>query len=123
MKHRILLPLCVLFAAALGSNSFAHAQAVSANVIGSITDKTGASVPDAKVILTEQTTGVSATRATNNSGNFEFSNVPPGTYTVAAEHAGFQTAKSTNISVVVNTSTRADLVLSVGSETQQVEVT
>jgi hypothetical protein len=123
MKHRILLPLCVLFAVALGSNSFAHAQAVSANVIGSITDKTGASVPDAKVTLTEQTTGVSATRATNNSGNFEFSNVPPGTYTVSAEHAGFQTAKSTNISVVVNTSTRADLMLSVGSETQQVEVT
>jgi len=68
----------------LVSTPRALAQAVSANVVGGITDTTGASIPDAKVTLREQTTGVSATRTTNSSGNFEFPNISPGTYTVSA---------------------------------------
>jgi len=117
MKHRVLLQLSLLFSLALVSTPRALALAVSANVVGRHYRYPGASIPDAKVTLTEQATGVSATRTTNSSGNFEFPNIPPGTYTVSAEHVGFQTAKSSNTSVIVNTSTRADLTLSVGSET------
>lgn len=122
MISRAASTLFLAFAVLLASCPQGFAQATSANLVGTITDSTGASIPNATVTVLEQGTGVTSTRQTNASGNYNFPDVAPGTYTVSAQHAGFKVAKSPNISVVVNTSTRADLMLSVGSEDQQVEV-
>ena len=122
MIRRVFLILVLTIAALVATCPYGFAQAVSANLIGTITDSTGASIPGATVTVMEQGTGLVSTRQTNASGNYNFPQVTPGTYTVTAQHPGFKVARSPNISVVVNTSTRADLMLSVGSEDQQIEV-
>lgn len=110
----------ILFLSCFTSAGFG--QAVSSTMLGTITDQTGAVVPNAKVTITEEKTGVGQTTQTNASGNYEFPNIAPGIYTVKVEESGFQTAESKNIEVVVNSSVRANLALALGSTTQQVVV-
>jgi hypothetical protein len=98
-------------------------QAVSATLLGSVSDVSGASVANAKVTLTESNTNVSRTAQTNESGNFVFPDLPPGTYTVAVEMTGFKKETRTDIAVLVNTTQRVDVKLQPGNITETVEVT
>lgn len=98
-------------------------QAVTATVVGTITDPTGAVVPNVPVTLTNQDTGAVATGKTNGSGNFEFTLLQPGTYTVSASSQGFKTEAKKDVPVTVNTNTRVDLTLQTGSSSETVEVT
>jgi hypothetical protein len=70
--------------------SSAYAQAVSATLIGTVTDSSGGVVPNAKITIVEMNTGVAQTRETNSSGNYTFPFVPPGRYRVMAELTGFK---------------------------------
>src|ERR1700675_3253078 len=90
-------------------------QAVNATLLGTVTDSTGASVANVKVMITETNTVISRTSATNDSGNYVFPDLPPGTYTVLAELAGFKRESRSGIDVIVNTTQRVDLVLQPGS--------
>src|SRR5438046_1471037 len=101
MKHlRLMCFLAVIvFTAAVSL----YSQAVNATLLGTITDASGAAVPNAKITITEVNTGVSRTVQTNESGNYTFSELPPGTYSVTAEQAGFKRAARTGVDVVVNT--------------------
>jgi hypothetical protein len=105
------------------STGFAHAQAVNATLLGSVTDVTGAVVQNAKVTVTEATTNVSRVTNTNESGNYTVPNLPPGTYNVTVEVTGFKKETRRDIVVQVDTTTRADLQLTPGSITETVEVT
>ena len=100
-----------------------YAQAVNANLTGTITDSSGATVPNAKVSLLETNTGVSRSATTNESGNYLFPNLPPGTYTVTVERTGFKKIARTGVDVQVDTSPRVDLMLQPGSITETIEVT
>ncbi|PWT87102.1 MAG: TonB-dependent receptor, partial [Proteobacteria bacterium] len=97
-------------------------QAVNSTVLGSVTDSTGAVVVNAKVTLTEANTNVSQTRQSNESGNFVFSDVPPGNYFVTVEMTGFKKEQRRNISLLVNTTQRVDIQLQPGNITETVEV-
>jgi len=111
--------LCaVLF---LGSMNF-YGQAVNATLLGTVTDVTGATVPGAKVTLTETNTGGIHTGQTNESGNFTFPELPPGQYSVAVEADGFKKETRTNVDLVVNTGTRIDFRLQPGSVSESIEV-
>lgn len=98
-------------------------QAVTATVLGGVTDTSGAAVVGAKVVITEQNTGTVRNTETNQSGNYTFSNIPAGTYTVEVDMQGFRKAIKQGIDVLVNTSTRADLVLQPGDVKEQIVVT
>lgn len=100
-----------------------HAQAVSATLVGTISDATGAGVVGAKITIQELLTGIIRDTTTNESGNYTFPNLTPGTYSVAVETAGFKKATRPSVDVVVNTTTRVDLALEPGSATQTVTVT
>src|SRR5436309_10442983 len=65
-------------------------QAVNATLLGSVTDSSGAAVGNAKVTLAETNTGISHTSQTNDSGNYVFPDLPPGTYAITAEQSGFK---------------------------------
>ncbi|HLJ77233.1 MAG TPA: carboxypeptidase-like regulatory domain-containing protein [Acidobacteriaceae bacterium] len=104
-----------------GSNSWS--QAVTATLVGTVSDSTGAVVPNATVKLTNQQTEAVATQATNSSGNYEFTFITPGTYLVDVTANGFKAARRTDVTVVVNTTTRVDMTLQAGSATQVVTVT
>jgi hypothetical protein len=101
----------------------AAAQFDTASVVGTVKDAQGATVPDAKVTLTNTETGVSAVRNTTADGNYEFSNVRPGTYIVTAEKAGFSIALMDNVPVQVAARMRVDLQLAIGQISERVIVT
>ncbi len=98
-------------------------QAVSATLLGTVTDDTGAAVPNAQLQILESSTGIAHAGVTNESGNFTFPDLTPGTYTVSVESKGFKKETRANVEVVVNTATRVDLSLQPGSITESVIVT
>jgi carboxypeptidase family protein/TonB-dependent receptor-like protein len=99
------------------------AQAVTGTVLGTVTDATGAVVPNAKISLLEVNTNLGRSNATNESGNYSFVNVPPGIYTVTVEHTGFRKASRESVEVTVNSTVRVDMQLQTGQITEQVVVT
>ncbi len=100
----------------------ALAQFETATVVGTVRDSSGAVVPDAKVILTNTQTGVSAERMSDANGNFEFFTVRIGSYLVSAEKDGFSIALVDNVQVTVGARQRVDLTMAVGQVTEKVEV-
>ena len=115
--------ICVLFLLALVTAGLAFSQAVSGSLVGTITDSSGAAMPNTKVTITETNTGVGRSVTTSDSGNYSFPNLSPGTYTVTAEQSGFKRASRANVDVIVDTSTRIDLQLQPGEMTEIVNVT
>src|SRR5690242_4455299 len=119
-KLRVIFVLSLLACAIAGTM---WGQAVTASLVGTITDASGALVANAKVVLTETNTGVSRNINTNESGNYSFPNLPPGLYSVSAEQTGFKKATRGGVDLPVNTTARVDLVLQPGQITETVEVT
>ncbi|HZL56555.1 MAG TPA: carboxypeptidase regulatory-like domain-containing protein, partial [Bryobacteraceae bacterium] len=115
--------LCILALAALSSVGSVYAQAVNATLLGTVTDAGGGTVAGAKVIVTETATNVIRTVQTNDSGNYILPDLPPGTYSVTAEQAGFKKEEKTGVAVDVNSNTRVDLQLHPGDISQAIEVT
>ena len=112
----LLLAILLLLPVALFS------QAYFGTVSGEITDPTGAVVPGAKVLLTDQAKGFVFNAKTDSSGRYLFPSIPPGVYTVSVEMEGFQKEVRTGIKVDVTENATANLRLKVASATQSVEV-
>ena len=106
----------------LGFSAPVMGQAVNATLLGTVTDSSGAAVASVKVTITETNTGIRHASQTNESGNYVFPNLPPGTYTIIAEQPGFKRASRAGIDVIVNTTERVDLKLEPGTVTQSMEV-
>ncbi len=94
--------------------STARAQAVTGTLLGNVTDSSGAGVPGATVTALEVQTNTSRTAITNEAGNYIFSSLRNGTYTVNAEIQGFKKVERPNVKVEVNTTVRVDMKLEVG---------
>src|SRR6202795_602334 len=97
-------------------------QAVNATLLGTVTDSSGAAVANVKVSITETNTGISHTSQSNDSGNYVFPDLPPGTYRVIAEQTGFKRESRAGIDLVVNSSERVDLALQPGNMSETVTV-
>jgi hypothetical protein len=101
----------------------AFGQFVTASLQGMVQDRTGASVPGARIDVTNTSTGVSTRAVTDASGRFVFPSLPPGgPYTVSVEASGFQTEERTGINLSVNQVVDINVPLQVGEATQKVEV-
>lgn len=94
---------------------------VTGEFTGTITDPSGAVVPNATVMLKNNSTGQTRTTTSNNSGSFRFSLMPPGSYTLSATANGFSKAE-TRASVDAGLATVADVKMGVGASSQTVEV-
>jgi hypothetical protein len=106
----------------LGFSPAVMGQAVNATLLGTVTDSSGAAAANVKVTIMETNTGTSRSSQTNESGNYVFPDLPPGTYTVTAEQTGFKRASRVDIDVVVNTTERVDLVLEPGDVSDTITV-
>src|ERR1017187_128619 len=115
--------ICALCALLLLTAGLGYSQAVNATLLGTVTDSSGAIVPNAKVTLTEVNTGTNRTGQTNESGNYTFPDMAPGQYTVTVEVSGFKKETRKDIALAVNSSTRIDVQLTPGNVTETVEVT
>ncbi|MCZ2079460.1 MAG: TonB-dependent receptor [Bryobacteraceae bacterium] len=100
----------------------AFSQDYRAKVQGVVTDPTTAAVPDAKVTLQNDNTGVASTRTTNTSGQYLFDYVEPGTYTVSVEAAGFARTIQRNVTVQVRGDVTVNLALTVGAVAESITV-
>src|SRR5579875_2834921 len=100
----------------------AVAQQTYGNVTGTVTDPTGAPVPGATVMLTDEATNIALTTTTNTAGLFLFENVNVGTYTIAVEKQGFRRELAAHQSVTTGVNLTLNLTLQIGSTTETVEV-
>ncbi len=98
-------------------------QVVTATLTGTITDASGAVVPNASVTVTQVSTGTSRTTHTNDSGVYSVPYLNPGAYQVSIEASGFKKFTQENVALDVSTVARVDAVLSPGSLSETVEVT
>lgn len=98
------------------------AQFDTAEVLGTIRDKTGAVVPRATLTLLNVDTGISSKITADDSGNYDFANVKIGKYKVTAEAKGFSTEVASDVVVNVGARLRVDLTLTVGQVSETVEV-
>jgi hypothetical protein len=117
-KHRGISGVALAAAGLLGSLAAvvpAHAQAVYGTIFGTVTDKSGAVVPNAAITVTDITKGTSVTAQTNNSGEFRVQHLIPDSYRVEAEASGFAKSMVDNIAVFADTAPKVDLQLAVGS--------
>jgi len=97
-------------------------QTVNATMLGTVTDQSGAVVPNVKVTVTETQTGVAHSTLTNETGNYIVPNPPPGVYAVTVEAPGFKKETRKDIDLLVDTNTRIDAQLTPGALTEIVEV-
>jgi hypothetical protein len=99
-------------------------QQLSGTLTGIVTDQSGAVVPGAKVVLTNDQSGVSLTSETNAQGYFSISGVLAGSYSLTVEAQGFKSLKRPGIEFSSGDKRNlSDLVMQLGSTTETVEVT
>ena len=111
-----------ILATALLWAGLSFSQAVNGTIVGTVTDSQGGSIANAKITLVETNTKIVRTRQTNESGSYGFPDLPPGTYSVEAQTAGFKKELKTGILLEANTSPRVDLRLEPGEINQTIEV-
>jgi hypothetical protein len=100
----------------------AYSQGVG-SISGSIADSTGAAVPGAQVMVTNQGTNIERQALADSSGYFAVNLLPIGTYSVRVTHEGFDPAIFKDITLEGQQNVRLEFKLVVGSVTQSVEVT
>jgi hypothetical protein len=112
------LVLAVL-TAALVSNSFA--QSTSA-LNGTVTDASGAVIANARVVATNQATGVEAATQTDTAGAYLLPSLPIGTYRIQVTAPGFQSSVISNLKLDVATAVTQNIQLSVGVAAEKIEI-
>src|SRR6266404_2236676 len=120
MKNACRVAVFVLFMS-LRVSGILFAQSDLGKISGFIKDPSGATIANAKVTV-RNNTGVERQTATNDSGYYVVTNVPPGLYKMIAEAAGFQKYETTNNKLDPSADLVIDATLSVGAASQTVEV-
>src|ERR1700746_1383055 len=105
-----------------GLDSAALAQS-TASLSGTVTDATGAVVPNASVTATNQGTGVASVTQVDTSGAYLFPALPIGMYRIEVSAANFQTAEISNLKLEVATSITQNVQLKVGEAREKVVIT
>jgi len=99
------------------------AQTVTGSLVGHVEDAAGATVPGARVTVTEINRGTSREITTNEEGNYSIGSLDPGVYRIEITQANFKKLIQENVEVAINTTVRVDGKLEAGgvSETVQIE--
>jgi hypothetical protein len=127
VRGGVSIVLCMVgvlfFAVALtGLAPCAFGQTIDGNIAGSVSDATGAIVPDANVTAVNAAIGVRYQAKTDPNGLFRFNNLPVGAWNITVKKPGFADALLQNLAVELNKTTTANVVVQVGTVTTQVEV-
>ena len=121
MQLRRAFPLSILALFFLFAGVASAQSPTTGQIIGVAKDSSGAVIPDAKITLTSAA-GVQRETTSDGAGHYAFSLVPPGTYQVEAEKAGFGKATAEGVVVRITETTTLDIRLKVAAQTATVEV-
>ena len=111
--------LAVVF---LVSPLFTRAQELSASLTGVVADSTGAVIPKATVSVTQSSTKAIRTVQSDESGNYAFSNVPAGSYTLNVSSAGFTSFVAKDVVLRVGEARGLNVQLKAGAASTTVTV-
>ena len=125
-KFRITPLFMLLIVAALVTGvatpvAYGQSLASSASFSGTVSDSSGARVPNATVTISSPEKGITRTFKTDAEGNFSFALLPAGTYSLSVSASGFKTAKQDGITLEVGQSGSQAVTLTIGSS-EQIEV-
>jgi hypothetical protein len=102
-------------------SSVAYGQG-TATIVGTVTDPTGAVVPEAKLTITDLENGFVRTTTSNSTGNYSAPELPPGHYQMQVEASGFKSYEQKDITLDVGSTVRVNPALQVGTVGQSVTV-
>jgi Carboxypeptidase regulatory-like domain len=98
------------------------AQVISGDLVGTVLDKTGAVVPNARIEATKTDTGVKYETKASDSGEYRFNNLPVGTYSVSASTANFATTTVNNFVIELNKTSTLQITLEIKGAVTSIEV-
>ena len=123
MNKRVLSLFGTLLAVLTVLAPSARGQEVTATIVGTITDQSGATVSGATVKANSVDRGTTYTGVSNEAGLYRISQLPAGNYTLKVEKTGFATVSRSQFVLTVNQVARIDLALKVGQVSETMEVT
>ena len=119
---KILIVVAIAVLAALALEGPLSAQIISADLVGTVLDKTGAAMPGASVEVTNVDTGAKHVTVANNAGEYRFNNLPVGTYDVTASAASFATTTIKGFKLELNKTSTLQITLDIASASATIEV-
>jgi hypothetical protein len=123
LSFNIGTPLALLAGfALLLPGSRAMAQATTGEIVGTVTDATGAAIPNANVTVLDEAKGTTTKLKSNAAGEFTATQLIPDNYSVKVEASGFQSFDQHGVHVAADEAPEVRAVLPVGSSTQTVQV-
>lgn len=93
------------------------------SILGDVKASSGAAVPGATVVVTSKGTGLTRQGVSDGQGRYNFADLPTGTYSLKASVEGFKTFEQASVTVSINSVSRIDVTLEVGSIGDTVTVT
>src|ERR1700722_2923233 len=112
--------LAILFAFLMAAALYSFAQ--EATIVGTVTDPSGATIPNVTITATRVETGEVRTSVTNDTGQYVLPGLPIGHYTVKVQAAGFGPSEKSGIVLNVDDRSRVDFALRVGSKQEEITV-
>jgi len=112
----------MMLALVTGASTPVHAQVAGATLAGTVTDASGAAVPNARISITNTATGVERDITTDAVGFYSAPNLLPGLYSIAATAPGFSTYVQTGVTLTVGASQALSFSLKIGQAIEHVEV-
>jgi hypothetical protein len=119
--RRLIPSVCIMALLAMCFCGRSWAQATS-TITGTVTDPSGAVIPNAKVIVTEEETGTKQETTSNGDGLYRLPGLNVGHYTISVVAAGFVSSKTTGLMLNVGQTVEQDAHLTVGGNNQTVTV-
>lgn len=102
--------------------SAAHAADTNGRIKGTVTDPSGAVVANAIVTATNQATGVKSTVKSSSKGDYNFSQLPVGTYTISTSADGFKSFSATGITINIDQEYVEPIILTLGASSETISV-
>src|SRR6202158_2578258 len=112
-----------IFGLCLTSSLTLRAQVAGGTLSGTVTDSSGAAVPNAQVEIKNSATGITRSITTNTDGFYTAANLLPGEYEIAVSATGFNTGIKKGITINVGSQPVFNLILQVGTVANRIEVT
>lgn len=116
------MAICVIVISFTAAVSLGQLATTNATLSGTVTDPSGAVVPQATVTLSSTESGIHETQVTNAAGYYSFAAIPPSTYMLTVTRSGFRGYQQNGIVLNAAQSAQQDVKLVIGSQTQRIVV-